>query len=67
MVTQEKGARKADPDADVVVASVPTLGRGSQKKEIVHMPRKAVDEALVERFRGNEDYLRACAIMGYEA
>ncbi|MHA7814528.1 MAG: hypothetical protein ACX94C_14180 [Phycisphaerales bacterium] len=47
--------------------TVPTLGRGSQKKEIVHMPRKAVDEALVERFRGNEDYLRACAIMGYEA
>ncbi len=46
--------------------TVPSLGRGSQKKEIVHMPRKEVDGALVERFRANGDYQRACAIMGYE-
>jgi hypothetical protein len=46
--------------------TVPTLGRGSQKKEIVHMPRKKVDEELVEQFRANDDYHRACSILGYE-
>ena len=46
--------------------TVPSLGRGSQKKEIVSMPRKAVDEALVEQFRANADYVRACELMGYE-
>jgi hypothetical protein len=44
----------------------PSLGRGSQKKEIVSMPRKAVDEALIERFRGNADYTKACELLGYE-
>lgn len=44
----------------------PGLGRGSQKREIVAMPRKAVDPALVERFRGNADYRRACELLGYE-
>ena len=47
--------------------TVPSLGRGSQKKEIVSMPRKAVDEERMERFRANEDYQKACAIMGYDS
>ncbi len=45
----------------------PSLGRGSQKKEVVSMPRKAVEETLLERFRANADYREACALLGYEA
>lgn len=47
--------------------TVPTLGRGSTKKEIVSMPRKAIEPELLERFRANEDYRSACALLGYEA
>ncbi len=46
--------------------TVPSLGRGSRKTEIVPMPRKELDAALMERFRGNEDYRRACGLLGYE-
>jgi len=42
------------------------LGRGSMKKEIVAMPRKAVDDALLARFRDNADYQRACGLLGYD-
>ncbi|CAN0577848.1 unnamed protein product, partial [Laminaria digitata] len=34
---------------------------------IVELPRKAVDEALLERFRANADYMQACGLLGYEA
>lgn len=42
------------------------VGRGSRKREIVSMPRKPVEDALVERFRANGDYRRACSLLGYE-
>lgn len=44
----------------------PGLGRGSTKREIVPMPRKEVEPALLERFRGNDEYLRACSLLGYD-
>jgi len=45
----------------------PGLGRGSTRREIVEMPRKAVDGSLLERFRANGEYVRACGLLGYEA
>ena len=45
----------------------PTLGRGSMKKTIECFERKPMDEALLERFRSNDDYLQACSLLGYEA
>ncbi|MEX0877115.1 MAG: hypothetical protein WD114_06620 [Phycisphaerales bacterium] len=47
--------------------TTPTLGRGAGRKEIIPMPRKPVDDALVERFRANADYRQACELLGYEA
>jgi len=47
--------------------TVPALGRGSMKKEIQSFPRKAIDDELLEAFRSNSDYQRACALLGYEA
>jgi len=47
--------------------TVSGLGRGSMKKEIVPMPRKPVDDALLERFRGNVDYQHACDVLEYTA
>lgn len=44
----------------------PGLGRGSSRREIVELPRKAVDAALLERFRGNAEYVKACALLGYD-
>ncbi len=44
----------------------PGLGRGVTRREIVEMPRKAVDEALLDRFRANRDYQDACALLAYE-
>lgn len=45
----------------------PGLGRGSTRREIVEMPRAVSDEGLLERFRANADYVRACELLGYEA
>lgn len=45
----------------------PGLGRGSTRREIVEMARKPVDAGLLERFRENPDYIKACALLGYEA
>lgn len=45
----------------------PALGRGSTKKEIQSFPRKAINESLLEAFRSNTDYQRACELLGYEA
>lgn len=44
----------------------PGLGRGSVRREIVEMARKEVDTALHERFRKNDAYRGACALLGYE-
>ena len=47
--------------------TVPALGRGSTKKKIESFARKAIDPKLVDAFRANPDYQRACALLGYEA
>ncbi len=47
--------------------TTPTLGRGSTKKTIESFERKPIDDELLEAFRKNEDYQRACALLGYEA
>ncbi len=44
-----------------------TGGRSSEAREIRPMPRKAVDEELMDRFRVCQDYERACSLLGYEA
>lgn len=45
----------------------PGLGRGSAKKTIQSFDRKPMDDGLLDAFRGNDDYLRACSLLGYEA
>ena len=47
--------------------TTPMLGRGSVKKTIESFERKPMDDGLVEAFRGNGDYQRACELLGYEA
>lgn len=47
--------------------TVPALGRGSMKKTIESFPRKVIDDELLEKFRSNADYQRACELLGYEA
>jgi hypothetical protein len=43
-----------------------TGGRATAYKEIRPMARKRVDDALMERFRSNEDYAKVCALLDYE-
>ncbi len=43
------------------------LGRGSVKKTIESFERKPMDDGLLDAFRGNGDYQRACELLGYEA
>ena len=45
----------------------PGLGRGSTRREIVEMPRKDIDPALHERMKANDDYIKACELLGYES
>ncbi len=47
--------------------TVPTLGRGSMKKTIEFFDRKPIEDSLLESFRVNADYRRACELLGYEA
>jgi len=46
--------------------TTPMVGRGSQKTEIVPLPRKGINESLAERFRANADYQAACQLLGYD-
>jgi len=41
-------------------------GRGAGDTEIRTLERKPMDEGLLERFRADERYQRACALLGYE-
>lgn len=43
------------------------LGRGSTLKTIESFERKPIDDALLNAFRKNEDYQKACELLGYEA
>jgi len=43
------------------------VGRGATKKTIEPMGRKPIDDELLEKFRANAEYQRACALLGYEA
>lgn len=47
--------------------TVPTLGRGVLKKSIQSFDRKPIDKKLLDQFRANKDYLRACALLGYSS
>ncbi|MGV6815052.1 MAG: hypothetical protein ACWA5W_08605 [Phycisphaerales bacterium] len=44
----------------------PGLGRGSVKKTIEHFDRKPINDALLGAFRANDDYQRACELLGYD-
>lgn len=47
--------------------TVPELGRGSTRTKIESFARKEIDPKLVEAFRANADYQRACSLLGYES
>lgn len=45
----------------------PSLGRGSEKKEIQFFERKPIEDRILQAFRENDDYQRACELLGYDA
>jgi len=53
------------PDNRHVTGDMSGTSRGSRLREIRPLPQRAVEAALLDRFRDNPDYRRAIALLGY--